>query len=189
MRTRQKRAVLSDRAGTVSASDAPLPGPVQVREERTIGETAMPTIHRYSPWADLTALGVTVEYDTLRAPRRGYWDPATRTVVLHAGLLQDERRCTLAHELIHVERGDDGRCASSWHESRLEQLVHALAARRLIALADLRFALALSRHEHDLAEELWVDRYTLQVRLATLTGQERRTLDEPLSIVRCRLAG
>lgn len=116
----------------------------------------------YDPWGHAAELDLTIRYRFLPKGEVGWWHQDSRTVFLDSRLTQAERRCTLAHELVHAERGDDGRCASDWHENKLEVQVHAEAARRLIRLDDLALALLLSDHEDERAEELWVDVDTLR---------------------------
>lgn len=127
---------------------------------------------RYSPWDHASRLDLRIIHRDLPTGLLGYWHAPARTIVLDSGLTQVERRCTLAHELVHVERGDDGQCSSDWHENKLELQVHAAAARRLIGLPELGLALILHEHEVDQADELWVDVQTLQVRLAGLSPAE-----------------
>ena len=94
-------------------------------------------------------------------------------------LLQAERRCTIAHELIHLERGpapDD-----PWLRAREERAVEAEAARRLITLDALADALAWSDRPVEVAEELWVDVQTLDVRVDGLNPAERAELDTRLT--------
>lgn len=77
-------------------------------------------------------------------------------------LLQVERRCTITHEVIHVERGHTGGC-----DETAEARVRRESARRLITIRELGEALAF-HGELDLegvADELWVDVDTLRVRL------------------------
>ena len=90
--------------------------------------------------------------------------------------LQAERRCTLTHELIHVERGHTGCQAPA-----VELEVRIEAARRLIPLEPLIDACLWARDPDELADELWVDRATLDDRLAHLTGDERDVINSALA--------
>lgn len=98
-------------------------------------------------------------------------------VWLDADMTQAERRCTLVHETIHIERGHRG-CQPPAVEASVERE----AARRLIPVQALGEALAWARSEAEAAEELWVDVATLRVRLASLNhferGYLRRRLEE-----------
>lgn len=94
-------------------------------------------------------------------------------------LTQVERRCTLTHELVHVERGPlpaDPRLAA-----REERTVDVVAARRLITVDDLAYGLRCHRDDpHALADLLWVDQSTLATRMATLDRVEAAELDHAL---------
>lgn len=99
----------------------------------------------------------------------GTWDSARSVITLHPGQSQRQRRCTLAHELIHAELDHDGPC-----DEATERTVHAQAARRLITLDALGEALAFCGEDaHALADELWVDLDTLRTRLDHLHPSER----------------
>lgn len=134
---------------------------------------------RYDPWDHASRLDLRIVFRKLPGDLMGvYFHGPSRVIALDSRLTQAERRCTLAHELVHLERGDDGRCASAWHESKQEALVHQIASRRLITTEDLALALILHTHVHDQAEELWVDLGTLRTRLAGLSTAEHEELAE-----------
>lgn len=102
--------------------------------------------------------------------RLGEWDERTRTMTLDPRQLQRERRVTATHEAIHAERRD--RCGG---DERVEWIVRRETARRLICIHALADAV-LFYGEHDLAalaEELWVDEDTVEVRRQTLHPAER----------------
>ncbi|OZE04376.1 hypothetical protein CH249_25935 [Rhodococcus sp. 05-2255-3B1] len=93
---------------------------------------------------------------------------------------QRERRCTLTHEIVHVERGPvpaDLRLAM-----REEETVDRITAERLIELDALIDVIAWNRNRIDdeAAEELWVDLPTLLTRVRNLTDDERAFIDEEL---------
>lgn len=134
----------------------------------------------YHPWRALRSL---VDW-TLQWQASDLVDGVThfpsRTITLDPRLLQVERRCTITHELVHIERGPvpaDPRLAA-----REESYVEQEAARRLITLEALADALAWCHDEYEAADELWVDVDTLRVRLAHLHPAEvahlRRRLDK-----------
>ena len=104
--------------------------------------------------------------------RLGSWCERTRTLTLHPGQGQAERRCTLTHELVHAELGHRGPCTGS-----VERRVSAEAARRLIGDEELVEALLWSRDEQELSEELWVDVATVRTRLADLSDAEKADID------------
>ncbi|QPK80784.1 ImmA/IrrE family metallo-endopeptidase [Schaalia sp. ZJ405] len=90
--------------------------------------------------------------------------------------LQAERRCTLTHELVHVERGHEG-C----QPVAVERQVCVEAARRLIEIDSLVDAVVWGRSPEEIADELWVDVDTLLVRLDSLTERERILVNEALA--------
>lgn len=127
----------------------------------------------YDPWVALEQVGpVTLVDADLPPGRRGEIRFSTRVIALSRRLLEVERTCTLAHELVHLERGPVIRR----HTSREERMVAAIAARRLITMDRLAAALAWTTDSFELADELGVDARTVRVRLAELTEQERRDL-------------
>lgn len=108
--------------------------------------------------------------------RLGSWCERTRTVTLHPGQSQAERRSSLSHEMIHAERGHAGPCTGT-----VERQVDAEAARRLISDDALVDALLWSQDEHELAEELWCDVATVRARLADLTDAEKDTIERRIA--------
>lgn len=129
--------------------------------------------HRYHPWRALRMLPhITVEWS--RAVARGRVDG--HTITLHPLLTQAERRSTLAHELVHIERGP----VPDWAWPREELIVEEIAARRLVDLDDL--ADAIVWHDgiaHDgMAEDLWVDRAILLARIRSLDDAERAYIEQ-----------
>ena len=100
-------------------------------------------------------------------------------ILLRPGTTTAQQRCTLAHEIAHLERGLSG--GGPWAE-REERAVHAAAARRLIDPTDLGRALreiggrAETSHVPALAAALAVDLETMRLRLELLTEDERREI-------------
>ena len=80
---------------------------------------------------------------------------------------QVERRCTLTHELIHIERQHTG-C----QPPAVEDSVRAEAARRLISTEDLANALRWSTAPLEVADELWVTPQVLEDRLSFLSSTD-----------------
>lgn len=106
-------------------------------------------------------------------------------IYLRAGTTAAQRRSTLTHEIVHLERGifDCGPL-----QQREERLVHAEVALRLISPDALRRAVRTVRaagasaatHELTaLAAALDVDRETLLTRLALLSRADRQQLAAP----------
>lgn len=133
----------------------------------------------YSPWGAVAMLSdVLVAFEILPSGR-GWWDPDQKVLLLDKRQSRREMRCTVAHELEHIIRGDsDVSVASSVLHARQEVAACAAAARRLIPLARLIDGLLWSQNEHELAEELNVDEDTLRVRLMTLTPEEHQVIDD-----------
>lgn len=130
----------------------------------------------YDPWRALASYGnVDVVDAELPPTRRGLIEFATGRITLRPELLDVEKRCTLAHELVHLERGP----VLVRQTRREERVVASIAATRLVPLTDLREALRWTTDRHELAEELHVDVRTIDVRLSNLTDAERDALMDP----------
>jgi Zn-dependent peptidase ImmA (M78 family) len=131
---------------------------------------------KYDPWRDLRENWPEVQ--VVLAPLRGrlLGDLRYPVIRLRASSSAAQRRCTLAHEIVHLERGV-GACGP-WAE-REEQLVEAEVARRLVPLPALVAALQSLGGTEDaaaLAAALDVDRQTLRTRLALLSAEEHRAI-------------
>ena len=134
----------------------------------------------YHPWRHFrTVVSWDLVWANLPAAIAAETDFKSRTVTLDRGLLQAERRCTIAHELTHIERGPT--LDHPWWEAREEAVVDRIAAGRLVTIDDLGEALAWADHHAEVAEELWVDVPTVQARLAGLTRDERHYLASRLA--------
>lgn len=135
----------------------------------------------YSPWGAVAALqDVLVAFEILPSGR-GWWEPDQRVLLLDKRQSRREMRCTVAHELEHIIRGDhDVSIVSPVLQARQEVAACSAAARRLIPLGRLVDALLWSQDEGELAEELNVDEDTLRMRLITLTTEEHTLIDERL---------
>lgn len=131
----------------------------------------------WHPWRALrsrTHLHVHVE--DLERGQLGQLDFNDDTIRLACDQTQAQRRSTLTHELVHDERGpvpDDPRLAA-----REELAVELESARRLITLEELVVGILWSQDEVELAEELWVDVATVRARLAGLTDEEKRYVED-----------
>lgn len=95
-----------------------------------------------------------------------------QTVMLRRGMLQVERRCTLAHELAHHHLGHAG-CRDRKAAVLQEIEADAVASRWLIDVEALVRARLWSPDEHVQADELWVDVRMLRARRESLTRDER----------------
>jgi hypothetical protein len=132
----------------------------------------------YDPWRELAASWPEVEVRLAPLGGRLLGELRYPVITLRAGTSAAQRRCTLAHEIVHLERGGGG--CGPW-AAREERLVHREAARRLITSGELRAAIAELGPEADrrsLARALEVDRETLVVRLQLLSEAEWRQMAE-----------
>jgi hypothetical protein len=102
----------------------------------------------------------------------------TMTITIDPRCPAASQRCTLQHELIHIERGPVPRDAVL--AAREDLAVEKAAARRLIGVRGLGEALAESDHLGHVAELLHVDPDTLTVRLNHLHPAERAYLKNRL---------
>jgi len=99
-----------------------------------------------------------------------------RVIVLHPDQSQVQRRCTLAHELAHIELGHTDGCTRAQEAAARE-----LAARWLICLDDLLDALRWAEDPTEVADCLWVDVDTLEARLGALRRDEAARLVDELA--------
>lgn len=131
------------------------------------------------PWRALRELpGVRVEWskdDALLQGADAWWYPDHDLIVMDARTKQVVKRCALAHELAHRERGDRA-CADGRAARRQELAADQWAARWLIGIEPLAEALRWTSCEVEAAAELWVTLHLLRVRLADLEPAERRHL-------------
>jgi hypothetical protein len=138
---------------------------------------------RYHPWRHLSRLAdVTVRWsrdDVELDGALGWFYVDRGEIVLDARQTQVQRRSTLAHELVHAERGDEP-SGSLVLDARQELAVSKEAARRLIGIRALGEALAWSTCVAEAADELWVDEDTVRVRLQHLHPAERAYLKRRL---------
>lgn len=92
------------------------------------------------PFAIAKALGVRIEYtDLTHLGRDGDSDPRTRTIRLQAGMLYRLERSVLAHELIHIIRGDQ-KTMFGYYDERDERRADEQAAHMLIDFTEYRIA-------------------------------------------------
>lgn len=135
----------------------------------------------YSPWGTLARLtDVLVAFEILPSGR-GWWEPDEQVLLLDKRQTRREMRCTVAHELEHIIRGDSAVSdLSPVLHARQEIAACVAAARRLIPLSRLTDALLWTRDEAELAEVLNVDEDTLRIRLISLTPEEHAVVDERL---------
>lgn len=144
----------------------------------------MKDTHHFNPWRRLRALGPTWK---LRFSRQlggdtyGVTNWGTRTITLAEGMSFEERRCTITHEVTHVQRGPASTCGAVGEEL----VVDRISARLLLpSMCDIADTLVFHRGDHDrAAADLWVDPWMLDVRLASLRSLERDYLHRRLDDV------
>ena len=130
----------------------------------------LPDMHH--PWRLLRAMPEwTLLFEPLDDGKLGRTDYDAKTITLDPDQLQRQRRCTIDHEIRHVERGPAAR--GSWWRARDEAATDQESARRLVTIEDLAEALAWSHNLPELAEELHVDEATVLVRLRHLHPSEQ----------------
>lgn len=138
---------------------------------------------RYDPWLDLRQNwpNTRVVIESMTGDLLGEVREGGRVIALRAGTSAAQRRCTLTHELVHLERGILE--CGPWLQ-REELWVHSTAASRLVPLGFLIAAvrdLGDAQDSATLAQYLDVDGDTLAVRLARMTSVERRKLHRALA--------
>lgn len=128
----------------------------------------------YHPWRDARdRKHLTIRFREVGDCERGQL--VGDTVEIDSRQLQAERRCTIAHELVHDERRvfpDDESL-----RAREERTVERIAARRLIELEKLVEVLRWTRHTDEIADELWVDVPMLVALVQSLSDEERIWID------------
>ena len=125
----------------------------------------------YHPWRTLATewAHIIVEHRCdLPKGRLGDTDGRTR-IRMRMPLLQVERRCTLTHEIIHLEREDTGSCSPA-----TERMIDREVARRLISIDALCAALRWTLDPNELADELWVTPKVLRARFDQMSAGELR---------------
>jgi Zn-dependent peptidase ImmA (M78 family) len=129
----------------------------------------------YNPWAHVQDMAdVLVAVDHLEHAD-AYWEPDERVILLDRRLTQRQRRSRLAHELAHMEAGDE--CCEHGPDGhrlamRQERRANDTAARRLITIGALAEALLWACDVDELAEDLHVDEDTVRARIDGLTEDE-----------------
>jgi hypothetical protein len=134
----------------------------------------------WNPWRHIGKHypDVTVETN-IELPGQFWGLTVGRRIWLCRRLDQAARRCTLTHEIVHLERGAVPKDARG--RAREERTVSAKAALRLITLDALIDGLRWTRDLEQLAEHLWVDVPTLEARMAALDPVEVAELENRLN--------
>lgn len=130
----------------------------------------------YNPKHHLKALG-RIKLETVELPYGIDGRTNGKVIQLSRRLSQREARCTLAHEIVHIELGHVG-CQPRAIEARVNQI----AAIRLIDLHALRDALRWGMSAFEIAEALDVTEPVLNDRMGALTGEEMAWLGTPVRV-------
>lgn len=109
---------------------------------------------------------------------KGITNFANQTISLRRGMTQAERRSTVLHECLHVERGPVLSTLAAREELRVEKETARLLLADLERLGD---ALAWAHDLAEAADELWVDEQLLRCRLNHLHPAERGYLKRRLA--------
>ncbi|MFC9768957.1 hypothetical protein [Rhodococcus jostii] len=135
---------------------------------------------RYNPWRQLRDLYPHITVTTHQPlPARLQGALAGSGIYIDRQLGQGGRRETLTHELVHRERGTV--CTPDQY-TREERIVDEIAARRLITLEQLVDALLWTNSQAgaEAADEVWCNAHMLNVRLTSLSDDERETVTKEL---------
>lgn len=138
----------------------------------------------YDPWADLATNWPEVAVHVMPLPGDLLGLVRYPLIVLRADCTAAQHRSTLAHEIVHLERGvlhgHDPTCpVADLTEAREENRVERIAAARLISVAGLAAAirhLGPSCSVDELAVALDVDRGLLRTRVDTMTTADQASL-------------
>lgn len=123
----------------------------------------------HHPWRELRALAQVILHwrDDLPAGTRGLTDG--HRVWMASGMSQVQRRCTIAHEVEHIRRGE-----AECQPEAVERSVRRSVARRLIPdVHELATTLVWAASLDEAADHLWVTTEVLQDRLGGLHPAER----------------
>ena len=125
----------------------------------------------HHPWRDLRSRPhITLSWRDLPPGIRGATD-GTSAIWMEVDLLQVERRCTLAHELAHIDLGHT--TATTVAE---ERAARRYAANKLIDWDGLVDVFRWAHNAFEAADELWVTPEVFEDRLRALTHVERHLL-------------
>lgn len=131
------------------------------------------------PWAFLLDHLPEVNLVRARIPEPGRYYDSERAIVLRRGLLLEEERRYLWHELVHALRRDQD--CGGWLRSKMEQSVDREAARRAMPGRVLEVAMGMSVDWHDFAARMKVPEQWVRFRLSIAHPSERELVDQARS--------
>lgn len=121
----------------------------------------------YHPWRDLRRRDIIITWhDHLPGGIHSATDG--RRIVMARGLTQAQRRCALAHELVHIDMGHTQHMPPA-----IEKQVNRRTANRLIYWDTLVDTAVWATTTHEWARDLWVTPAVLHARIDGLTATER----------------
>jgi hypothetical protein len=127
------------------------------------------------PWRFLHEHLPDVQLLRVRIPEPGrYYDDA-RIVVLRRGLLLEEERRYLWHEIVHARRRDQS--CQGWASASMERSVEREAAHRAMPLELLEHAIGVSVDWHDFSSRMKVPEAWVRFRLQIAHPAETAMLD------------
>lgn len=136
----------------------------------------------YNPWDDAARRypQIHIEWHPL-LPAHAAWAPAVDVILVDESISRTERRCALAHELAHMDTGDQP-TDDCFFARRQETAADKLAARRLIEPHALAAALAWCEDPREVAEQLEVTLNVLLLRCSLLHPAERGLVERVLGL-------
>jgi len=134
----------------------------------------------YDPGADAAERypHITIRRAALRLARSAYF-PRRQLILVDEQLDRAGWDASVAHELVHLDRGDLCSADNDVLHAKVERAVEVEAARRLIPFHRLLAAMEFGWDEHELAHELGVDVELLRARCDynNLRPHERDEID------------
>lgn len=128
----------------------------------------------FHPWGKLRELAhIAIIWTRPHSHAPAATDGSSR-IWLDPTLTQDECRCALTHELIHLQRGHHG-CQSP----AIERAVRTEAAHLLVSLEDLTLHAGWARCVSELADDLSVTEQVMIDRLQALDHAQHQALWPP----------
>lgn len=135
----------------------------------------------YDPWEDLGRRHAQIHVDWgWDGHARAAWVPSEKVILINRELTKIQRRCALAHEIAHIDFGDND-TAACWYSARQESIADQVAAERLIALHDLLRASRWCRTNGEAAEALDVTLDVFVLRARTMNGADLRRVQNMLA--------
>lgn len=131
------------------------------------GLTSRMTYGQMRRYAD--SLDITIGSALLPHGKTGFYDEATRTILIDRRLLYCQKRCTLVHELIHWQHADNTR--TGVYGTRVEHRTRRETALKLVDPIEYRTAEAMYEGDaYQIACELDVTLQVIQDYRALLDG-------------------